>query len=517
MGGSVFRTYSQEHGGRAVLLFLLFSLAIYQFITAGFSAFAIVCCVPLVILAVYATFGWGMAAFWGLFVINYFIQCLNKNEILPGAIPMSMYNELLELLLIALAIIDPRETQPFNRLGNLMLLALIIWCGFCTLEVLNDTCNLGINIGAWYQGARLMAFQLLYIYIVFILYITTPQRLIQYLRVWAALCLFSVFWTWKQIYIGPTHSEYVWLWNAGVSTHVLNGGTLIRWFSTHNDAASYGINAAAAAAVFFIMAITTRIKSDRYFFAITGLLVTWGMFQSGTRTAIFCLIAGFLVFLVLSKSFKIIIPSFIVGAVFMFILMFTTIGNGNQQIRRMRSAFDRNDASAGVRTINQNVMKKYLQDAPWGIGIGMGYDNVPANNKYRKLSTLPPDSEYVFIWQHTGIIGITLFLITTVIMLGGACYIVFFRIKNRTLMGIGAGLCGHFVAMQLGGYGNQILMQFPNALITYGGLAIVYILPYIQSSWIELEDKRFAVQEEKRRLKLEKRKKSRVETWFKWI
>lgn len=84
-------------------------------------------------------------------------------------------------------------------------------------------------------------------------------------------------------------------------------------------------------------------------------------------------------------------------------------------------------------------------------------------------------------------------------------------------MGIGAGLCGHFVAMQLGGYGNQILMQFPNALITYGGLAIVYILPYIQSSWIELEDKRFAVQEEKRRLKLEKRKKSRVETWFKWI
>ncbi len=84
-------------------------------------------------------------------------------------------------------------------------------------------------------------------------------------------------------------------------------------------------------------------------------------------------------------------------------------------------------------------------------------------------------------------------------------------------MGIGAGLCGHFVAMQLGGYGNQILMQFPNALITYGGLAIVYVLPYIQSSWIELEDKRFAVQEEKRRLKLEKRKKSRVETWFKWI
>ena len=77
-------------------------------------------------------------------------------------------------------------------------------------------------------------------------------------------------------------------------------------------------------------------------------------------------------------------------------------------------------------------------------------------------------------------------------------------------MGIGAGLCGHFVAMQLGGYGNQVLMQFPNALITYGGLAIVYILPYIQSEWTELENKRFEKQEEKKRLKLEKKLASRV-------
>lgn len=514
MANKAIKLYAKENGGRVLLLFLLFLLAIALFISVGFNLFAIVCLIPVIILAIYIAFNWQMTTFWLLIFINYFLQCFNKNQILPNGIPISLYNELLEIILICIAIIDTRKLPHFERLGNLMLLSLIIWCGFCTLEILNDTCGLGINIGAWYQGARLMAFQLLYAFIIFTLYITTPQRLILYLRFWALLCLFSVFWTWKQIYIGPTHNEYAWLWNVGVTTHVLYGGTLIRWFSTHNDAANYGVNAAAAAVLFIVIAITTKTKKDRFFYAITAALVIWGMFQSGTRTAIFCMIAGFMVFLVLSKSFKIMIPSAILGVTFLIILIFTNIGNGNQQIRRMRSAFNKDDASSGVREINQSVMKKYLNEAPWGIGIGMGYDNVPANNKYRRMATIPPDSEYVFIWIRTGVIGITLFLITTIIMLTGACYIVLFKLKNQALMGIGAGLCGHFVAMQLGGYGNQVLMQFPNALITYGGLTIVYILPYIEQEWIEYENKILAKQNEKKKLKLEKKKHSRVETVF---
>lgn len=77
-------------------------------------------------------------------------------------------------------------------------------------------------------------------------------------------------------------------------------------------------------------------------------------------------------------------------------------------------------------------------------------------------------------------------------------------------MGIGAGLCGSFVAIQLGAYANQILMQFPNCLLFYGGLSIVYILPYMEPAWIEYENKRLAEIAEKKRLKLEKKLASRV-------
>ena len=318
-------TYTQETGGRALLLFLLFGLAIYQFVNAGFGAFAMICLLPLLVLAVYVAFTWRMAAFWALFAINYTVMFFSKQNMLPNGIPLSLYNEMLELLLIGIAIVDAREEPKFERTANLMLYALIAWCGYCTLEVLNDTCDLGINIGNWYSGARLMAFQLLYIFLAFSLYISTPKILHQYLWVWAIFCLFSVFWTWKQQKIGFTNAENVWMESIGRSTHIVNGIT--RYFSTFNDAATYGCNAAAAAVAFFIFSITTKIKRDRIFFLFTALAIVWGMFASGTRTAIVCLFAGIFVYVILSKSIKIAIPVIILaGAAYAF-LAFTDIGH----------------------------------------------------------------------------------------------------------------------------------------------------------------------------------------------
>ena len=499
------KTYTKENGGRVSLLFLLFLLAIYEFITAGFSAFAVVCLTPLLALFVLAAFHFRMFTFWALIIINYFLQV--KGLHLP--FPMSLPNELLEIILLSLAIIDVKNSH-FERTANMMLYALFIWCGFCTLQVLNDTCNIGLDLGAWYTGARMMAFQIMYAFLVYSIYISKPDILIKYLLLWGVLALFASFWVWKQKNIGFTNAENAWIQGRGRSTHILQGGSLIRYFSIYSDAANFGIGIASTAVAFIIFGITSKIIKYKLFFLITGFACAWAMFPSGTRTAIACLMAGFITYIFLSKSTKIAIPFSIVFAFFVFILVFTKIGDGNAQIHRMRTAFDKNDASAGARYYNQQVMKKYLKDAPWGIGIAQGYGSVPANNKYTLMSTIPADSEYVYIWIRTGIIGITTFLICTAIMLLGACWIVLFRLRSPSLRGIGAGMCCAFVSIQLGGYGNQVLMQFPNCLVFYGGLTIVYVLPFIENEWIEYENKQLAIQEEKKRLKLEKKRASRV-------
>lgn len=507
MANTAFKTYAKDNGGRVVVLFLLFLLALYEFYSAGFTAFAIVCLLPVLGLLVAGTFSHGMFLFWVLIGINYIIQWHSLT--LPQGIPMSLYNEMIEILLLFMAILNVKDTK-FERTANPMLVALLAWCGFCTLEVLNDTCNIGIDVGSWYTSARMIAFQLLYAFLVFSIYISKPKILIRYIFVWGALALFASFWVWKQQYIGLTSSENAWLQTRGRSTHILQAGTLIRYFSIYSDAANFGIGIASTAVAFLIFAITSKIKRHKIFFLIVGAACTWAIFPSGTRTAIACLMAGFAAYIFLSKSFKIAIPVTILFALFLFILAFTNIGQGNQQIRRMRSAFDKDDASAGVRANNQKAMKKYLAEAPWGIGMHIGYQNAPANNKYTYMATVPPDSEYVFIWIHTGIIGITTFLICTAIMIIGACWIVLFRLRSPSLRGIGAGFCCAMVSQQLGGYGNQVLMQFPNCLTFYGGLAIVYILPYLENEWVAYEAEQLARQEEKKRLKLEKKRAAKV-------
>ena len=505
MNKLTFSTYAKENGGRVSLLFLLFFLAIYEFIFAGLSIFAIICVTPALVFIVLTLFEYRMLAFWSLIFINYIIQAKWLSLPLPTSVP----NELLQLVLLAFALIDTHKAH-FERTLNLMYLAVIVWCGFCTLEVLNDTCGVGIDVGAWYTVARMIGYQLMYIFLVFSLYISSPKILIRYLYVWGALSLFAAFWVWKQQNIGFTDSENVFLQGRGHSTHVLAGGTLIRYFSIFSDAANFGIGIASTAVAFIIFGITAKVRKYKVFFLVVGIACAWAMFISGTRTAMACFMAGMMMYIFLSKSLKIAIPFTATFALFVFILAFTTIGQGNQQIRRMRTVFDKKDASAAQRTINQEAMKKYMAEAPWGIGLGVGHKNAPANNKYSYMATVPPDSELIFIWIHTGIIGITVFLCCMGLILFGGCRIVFFVLKNPSLRGIGAGCCCAFASQLLGGYGNQVLLQFPNCLTFYGGMAIVYILPFIENEWIAYEEEQLAIEAEKKRLKEEKKKAKRV-------
>ena len=202
-----FAEYTNENGGRVLLLFLLFLLAIYEFIHAGYSTFSVVCISPVLIIAVYVTFKWKMAAFWALIVINFIIQFKGNPIPLPSGVPMSLWDEALELTLIAIAILDASEESRFGRSVNLMFFAISVWCSFCALELLNDTCDLGIDVSAWFTSFRLYCLHLVWILLVFSIYISTPERLIQYLKVWALLSLFSAFWTWKQKVIGFTRGK----------------------------------------------------------------------------------------------------------------------------------------------------------------------------------------------------------------------------------------------------------------------------------------------------------------------
>lgn len=446
-----------------------------------------------------------MLLFWALIFVNYFIGMTSFPW--PHGVPASLYNEALEMLLLLMAIIDIKEAK-FESALNTMLAALLIWGIYIALEIFNNTCGMMFDFSNWYPGARQLALQIIYAFLIFTIYINTPHKLYKYLVIWGGLALFSVIWIWKQRYIGLNEAERIFLIQH--PTHLIQNGTLIRYFSIYVDAASAGIGMASTSVAFIVFGITSKVKKYKYFFFLVGIACAWGLFPTGTRTAIACLLAGFLTYSILSKSIKISVSISILGLATFFFLAFTNIANGNQMVRRMRSAFNKQDASSAVRDINRETMKKYMQDAPFGIGVGIKNGDLPSNHKFYAMSVIAPDSEYVSIWLQTGTVGLTIFLLSTATMFIAACRIIMFKLTSSSLRGIGAGLTCAFAAVQLGGYGNQVLMQFPNCVVFYGGLSLVYVLPLIEKEWIEHENKLLAAQTERERIKAEKKKQSRV-------
>ena len=132
-----------------------------------------------------------------------------------------------------------------------------------------------------------MAFQLMYAFLVFTIYINTPKNLIKYLFLWGGFIVFAAFWIWKQQNIGFTEVENQWIQTRGRSTHILQAGTLIRYFSVFSDAASAGIHLASAAVAFIIFGITSKIKKYRYLFFAIGIASAWPCFRQAHEQPFF--------------------------------------------------------------------------------------------------------------------------------------------------------------------------------------------------------------------------------------
>ena len=503
-------SYTQNHGGRVIVLFLLFLLALYQFYSFGFTAFAAVCLIPLIAIFLFLAIKHQNALFWYIFTMNYFVMGLQRYGYIP--LPITVVAVLPQILLLMSLIVIQRPSKI--SMMNPMLLAIILWTFYLILQVFNDTCGLPLSIGDWLMNMNFYAFYFIMAFVIINKIINTPESIMRFLRLLAYFSIAAAFWAWRQQTFGWDNSENAWLMSGAMRTHIIGGS--IRYFSFFSDAANFGCNIGSVAVAFYILTLTSKLRKDKLLFLIAALCSTYGFFSSGTRSGLMCFLVGTVLYVFLSKSVKLTSIVLIFGGLFVFFLAFTDIGNGNMQIRRMRTAFDSNDASKNVRDINKASMKKYLKDAPFGIGINIDESCVPAFNKYIIVRDTPNDSTYVFFWQRTGIVGVYVFAAMNILILLGGCFVTLFRLKNKACKGISAAFCCAFLAIQAGGYANHILLQYPNIIIFYGGMAIVYLLPAIEQDFIAYEDKLFAIQEEKRRLRLEKKKQSRVKSWFSW-
>jgi hypothetical protein len=355
------------------------------------------------------------------------------------------------------------DWSPANK--DLTFLA-AIWLMYCIFQLANPEAR---SVEAWIAGRGIGFYFFLFIPLTFML-INTNKKLDLFLYVWGVFSILASMKGMIQLFVGVDSAEQAWL-NAGAAqTHILFGK--LRIFSFMSDAGQFGANQGLAGVVGIIYSMSKK-GLPKFFFLTVGILGIYGMMISGTRGSISVPLAGFMTYFILSKNLRVVSLGFTLILILFVFFKFTLIANGNDQIRRMRSAFDPNEPSLQVRLKNQEILKGYLASRPFGGGIGHAGDKAQRFLPNAFLSHVATDSWYVMIWAEMGIVGLTIHLCILFYVIGKASYKVMFKIRDPIaklkLSALIAGMAGIMAAS----YGNAVFGGMPTALLMYASMAIM--------------------------------------------
>jgi hypothetical protein len=141
----------------------------------------------------------------------------------------------------------------------------------------------------------------------------------------------------------------------------------------------------------------------------------------------------------------------------------------------MRSAFNSNDPSLIVRLENQQKLRTYMWDKPFGVGIGMSLArNIVDYKPDPFVSKIPSDSWYVRVWLEIGIVGLIIHIINLLFIVVYGAYLVYFKIKNTELKGlITAFVCG-LSGVYVAAYSLEIIGQFPTSFIMFLCMTLIF-------------------------------------------
>lgn len=474
MTGTPFdRTYGTDLLRKPLPLLILFSVGLafaHLIATKG-----IIPGVAIIVLPI------GVGYFLGLFVnprigiitiiaFSFFVTGLSRYVAATWGL---LIDALLVLMYLSLFFKAFRIKIPWSRAKSQLTILVSVWLGYAFMQAVNPE---AASIEAWFYAMRGIAlYQGLIIPLCFILF-NKPKDMMTFFMIWGVISVLGTIKGIIQLTVGVDSFEQAWLDGGGHVTHILFGK--LRIFSFYSDAGQFGASQGHTGVVFGILALFCNHNPKlRLWFAFVSIMGLYGMLISGTRGAIAVPAMGGIMFIIVRKH----VPSIVMGtmagiAVFVF-FKYTTIGNNNDQIRRMRTAFDPNDASLQVRLENQKKLSGYLASRPFGGGIGSTGNWGQRFTPHTFLANTATDSWFVAIWADMGIIGLYLHLFILFFILITGAYNCMFRIRDDWIKGqITALVCG-MAGIMMASYGNGVFGQFPTGILMYVGMVFIFLSP----------------------------------------
>ena len=473
-------THGPDHLRKPLPVALLLSVILitsYLTATKGIVAALAVLVLPLVAMYVGALFVNPRIGIITILIFNFFVLGIGRY------IPMTwglLMDGIMVLMYLALFFKAFKIKVPWSRASSQLTLLVSVWFGYAVMQIVNPE---AVSVAAWFYAMRGLAlYQWLFVPLVFILF-NKHKDLHVFFVIWGVLSFMATLKGMQQLIFGVDKWEQAWLDAGGDVTHVLFGK--LRIFSFYSDAGQFGASQGHTGVVFGILALFTKNRKFQIFCVIVAMAGLLGMMISGTRGAIAVPAMGGVMFILVRKHIPSIIMGVIMGiGVFVF-FKYTTIGNDNDQIRRMRTAFDPNDASLEMRRINQEKLRGYLATRPLGGGIGSTGNWGKRFSPNTFLANTATDSWFVAVWADTGVVGLYLHLFILFFILVTGAYNVMYKIRDVWLKGqITALVCG-MAGIMLASYGNGVFGQFPTCILMYTGMVFMFIAPKLDRKILE--------------------------------
>jgi O-antigen ligase/polysaccharide polymerase Wzy-like membrane protein len=402
-----------------------------------------------------------------LLTFSFFVIGLTR--IVP--LPLGLLLDILLVFIFIVIFIKEFKRIDWSATKNILSISLMIWMLFCIIQIWNVQ---AVSIEAWFYSVRDMALRpILLVPLIFLAY-NKKSDLKTFINIWFLASILLSLYSAKQYFIGLFPFEQYWLNTEGYVTHVIFG-KFTRMFSFSSDANQFGNSVAHAGSVALIFLFSEKNKIRRLFYIFTAAACFFGMFMSGTRGAIVVPIISIGAYLVLSKNYIILSIGSILGGILLYLLVFTLVLQSVAPIRRMRTAFDANDASLLVRVENRILLENYLQDKPLGGGIGSAGVWGKRFSPGTFLADFETDGHYVRVYAETGIIGLTIYYLIHLLIIG-KMIMVSWKIKNLKLRTQSIGLTTGIIACFVANYSAPVTVSLPSNVIVYWCMAFVFII-----------------------------------------
>ncbi|MBT4730196.1 MAG: O-antigen ligase domain-containing protein [Bacteroidetes bacterium] len=466
-----------------IALIITFITAGYFIAKGGILTAILVFALPFVLLFLFEILKNPSIGIITLVVLSFIIPGLVRYITTEVGIGLSL-DAIILLTYISVFLKGPQYSERWKWIKSDLFILSLIWLLYNILELANP---LAMSKVVWFYAIRPVSLYLILVVPLIFMLGNTRKFMMLVLYTWAGFSILATIKAAVQLHIGLDPWELKWLADGAAETHMLFGK--LRVFSYFSDAGQFGAAQAHIAVVGLILASVIKNPKGRLLFLIAGLGGIYGMMISGTRGAIAIPFIGAFTYVLLRKDIKMIIVVCVLTLGAYLFLNHTYIGNSNYTIYRMRTAFDKNDASFQVRLHNQQLFKDYLKDKPFGGGVGSvghwGSRFTPGTF----LANLPSDSWYVQIWAEQGIIGLILYLIMLLYILSKSFFIILFKLKHKELriimIALVAGLFGVFVTS----YSNNTIGQIPTSILSYFSIVFLFDSEKLEFEYFALDKK----------------------------